>query len=485
MRVLLIFPPGTIFHEEDPPQVFPLGIGYLAAVLEKKGYEVRVLDAMVSNGKLKRNKDGTCHVGLTWEQIREKIQNINPDVVGVSCLWTADYPNAKKISEIVKEINDIPVIFGGAHTTALPEKVLSNKTIDYVVIGEGEIALPILLESIGDKEGLSRIEGIGYKVNGTSFINTNKQYISDLDQLPYPARHLFSMDKYLSSNNVHNYTFKRQPQAQMITSRGCPLNCTFCTIHSIWGRTMRFRSANNVVDEIEFLVKNYNVQEIHFEDDNISINRERMKKICEEIIRRKLDIAWTAPNGMYVHTLNRDILKIMKESGCYRVSIGIENGNQDFLRKVLGKAVDLEKVKSVAKDLKDLKIESTGFFILGIPGETIETMRETIKFAKSLDIDDALFSIYGPYPGTKLYDLSVSKGYIQSNIDYARFKNKYSTLNTEYLSAKEVENYRNRALFEFQVNKMLKHPVKYFTKAHNYKTLRRYSKRLLKGKLSR
>lgn len=270
----------------------------------------------------------------------------------------------------------------------------------------------------------------------------------------------------------------------MITSRGCPLDCSFCTIHSIWGKKVRFRSPKNVANEIEFLVREYGVEEIHFEDDNISIDPARMKEICEEIIRRKLDITWTAPNGMYAHTLNRDLLKIMKESGCYRVSIGIENGNQDFLKSVLNKALNLEKVKSVVRDLKILKIESTGFFILGVPGETRSTMKETVEFAKSLDLDDVIFSIYSPYPGTKLYKLSMSRGYIPADIEYARFKNKYCTLNTEFLSAKEVERYRNRALFELQVNKMLHHPIEYFTKAQSYRTLRRYAKRFIKGKLA-
>jgi magnesium-protoporphyrin IX monomethyl ester (oxidative) cyclase len=350
------------------------------------------------------------------------------------------------------------------------------------VIGEAELALPRLLRYLDTQDRLSEIGGIGYKLNGSININPIEQYVNDLDTLPFPARHLFPMEKYLSSKNVHNWVYKRQPQAQMITSRGCPLSCAFCTIHSIWGKKVRFRSPVNVVDEIERLVTEYKVQEIHFEDDNISINPERMKKICEEIIKRKLDITWTAPNGMYAHSLNRDLLKIMKESGCYRISIGIENGNQEFLSKVLNKALNLNKVKSVVRDLRDLGIESTGFFILGIPGETRVTMKETIEFAKGLDLDDAIFSIYSPYPGTKLYNLAVSKGYLSPNMDYARFKNKYSTLNTELLSSKEVEHYRNKALAEFQVNKMVHHPIQYFTRKDNYKTLKRYAKRYIKGK---
>jgi len=478
MRILLVFPPGTLYPEEDPPQVFPLGIGYLAAVLLEKGYDVQVMDCMVSNEKKENNEDDTVHVGLTWQQIKEEIKNAKPDAVGVSCLWTADYPNAKKVSEIVKEIDDIPVIFGGAHTTAVPTEVLSNDTIDYLVIGEGELALPELLEHLGDKERLSRIGGIGYKVNGTPIINAKREFVSNLDHLPFPARHLFHMDKYLYSKNTHSFVFKRQPQAQMITSRGCPLNCTFCTIHSIWGRKVRFRSPGNVVDEIEFLVNEYDVREIHFEDDNISINRERMAAICEGIMRRKLDITWTAPNGMYAHSLNRGLLRIMKRSGCYRVALGIENGDQDFLSKVLKKAVNLQKVRSVVKDLNDLGIESVGFFILGVPGETKETMRRTIDFAKSLDLEDAFFSIYSPFPGTELYDISTSRGYVSSDTNYARFKMKYSTLTTEYLRADEVERFRNTALLEFQIKKMLNHPIRYLTRIHNYRTLRRYFKRI-------
>lgn len=192
--------------------MFPLGIGYLAAVLEREGHEIKAIDCTVNDSELLKNEDGTFHAGLTWQKIKKEIEHFCPDVVGVSCLWTADYPNAKKISEIVKEIDDIPVIFGGAHTTALPKEVLSNKTIDYVVIGEGELVLPRLLRNIKYNDSLSKIGGIGYKLEGKLIINLIKEYISDLDKLPFPARHLFPMDDYLSAKNVHNYIFKRQPQ---------------------------------------------------------------------------------------------------------------------------------------------------------------------------------------------------------------------------------------------------------------------------------
>jgi len=483
MRVLLIFPPTTIYPEEDPSLVFPLGIGYLAAVLEQRGYEVHVIDCIAEKEELTKKEDGTFHVGLTWSEIREKIAKINPDVVGISCLCTADYINAVMVSGIVKEIDDIPVIFGGAHATALPKETLQNKNVDYVILGEGEYSLPALLESIGDKSALRRVDGIGFKENSKLNIKPITKYIEDLDSLPFPARHLFPMEKYLHTRRVHNYIAKRQPVAQMITSRGCPLKCTFCAIHHIWGRKWRFRTPKNVVDEIEHLIREYCIREIHFEDDNISLNKKRMMEICDEIIKRKLDITWTAPNGMWVQTLDRELLKKMQDSGCYRVSLGIENGNQQFLTNVVKKNMNLEKVRTVVKKLKELKIKSTGFFMVGIPGETKETILETIKFAKSLDLDDAIFSIYVPYPGAELYDISISRGYLPSNIDYYRFKNKYATLSTEHISAKQVEYLRNRALLEFQINKLIKHPVNYFTTAENYRTIRRYFKRFVIGKL--
>lgn len=483
MQVLLIFPPITIYPEEDPPLVFPLGIGYLAAVLEQKGYHVHVIDCIAEREGFTRNEDGTIHVGLTWDELKKRIEKIDPDVVGISCLWTADYVNATRISEIVKEIDNIPVIFGGAHTTALPKETLENKNIDYVVIGEGELSLPALLEKIGQKESLKGIHGVGFKDNGKIHINPPIKYIENLDSLPFPAGHLFPMEKYLRSKKVHGYISKRQPVAQMITSRGCPLNCNFCTIHHIWGKKWRARSAENVVDELEYLVKKYGVREIHFEDDNISLNRKRMMEICDGIIERKLDIAWTTPNGMWVQTLDRELLEKMRDSGCYRVCLGIENGNQDFLNNVIGKRIDLKKVSTVVKDLRKVGIKSTGLFIVGIPGETKETILETIKFAKSLDLDDAVFSIYSPYPGAELYELCISKGYIPADMDYYRFKNKYSTLSTEYLSAEQTEALRNRALLEFQVNKIVKHPIRYFTNFENFRTIRRYLKRFIVGKL--
>ncbi|TET41382.1 MAG: hypothetical protein E3J63_02135, partial [Elusimicrobia bacterium] len=218
MRVLLIFPPTTIYPEEDPPLVFPLGIGYLAAVLERKGYEVRVIDCIAERESFTKNEDGTIHVGLTWDELKKRIEGINPDVVGISCLWTADYVNAIRISKIVKEINNIPVIFGGAHATALPKETLENENIDYIVIGEGEHSFPSLLEKMGQKESLKEIHGIGFKNNGKPYINPPTKYIEELDSLPFPARHLFPMEKYLRTTRVNSYIMKRQPLAQMITS---------------------------------------------------------------------------------------------------------------------------------------------------------------------------------------------------------------------------------------------------------------------------
>ena len=480
MKVLLILPPSTLYPGDVHFASFPLGVGYLAAILERDGHEVDILDCVIEDQTPKRNKDGTFHVGLSWHAIEEGIRKYSPEVLGISCSYSVDINNARKIAEIAKRISQIPVVIGGAHSCALPRETLEDENIDYVAIGEGEGTLSLLLKRIEHREKPTHIDGLGYKKNGMLIVNPKRRYISELDGLPFPARHLFPMDKYINSKRIHGFQLKRTPYTTMITSRGCPNRCVFCTIHTIWGRKWRSRSPKNVVDEIEHLVKEYGIKEIHFEDDNISLSKARMGKICEEIVKRKLDISWATPNGISVNTLDRDIIAKMKKSGCYRLFLAIESGNQFVLDHIIKKGLSLEKVKTINRILKEFAIEVNGCFVIGLPGETREHIQDTINFAKRLDLDTVGFSIATPYPGSVLYDMY--KDNIISN-DFSNFRLNIATMNTEFLNSKEIEKLRNKAYLEFQINKFLKHPFVYLTTKQNYRTIQRYAKRIVGAKI--
>lgn len=480
MKVLLVLPPSTLYPGDVHFAAFPLGIGYLAAILERDGHEVNVLDSVIEDQTVKRNRNGTFHVGLSWGTIERTIREISPDMLGISCSYSVDFKNARKIAEIAKKISRIPVVIGGAHSSALPHETLKDANIDYVAIGEGEDTLSLLLKRIEDGKKPSGIDGLGYKQNGEAIVQPKKRYIERLDELPLPARHLFPMNKYIHNRRVHGFQLKRTPYTTMITSRGCPNRCVFCTIHTIWGRKWRFRDPMKVVDEIEHLVKEYGIEEIHFEDDNISLSKARMARICDEIINRKLDISWATPNGISVNTLDRDLILKMKRSGCYRLFLAIESGNQFVLDHVVKKGLSLEKVKRVNRILKEVDIEVNGCFVIGLPGETRKDIQDTIDFARSLNLDSVTFSIATPYPGSELYH-SYKENIIY--MDWDRFRLNVPTINTPELSAKSIEKLRNKAYLEYQLDKLVKHPLQFMTNRQNYRTIRRYIRRLLGAKI--
>jgi len=479
MKLLLIVPPSTLSPGDVYFTSFPLGIGYLAAVLEKAGHHVDILDCIIENQTPKRNRDGTCHVGLSWQEIEQRIRKSSPDVLGISCSYSADIVNAKKIARIGKTVAEIPVIIGGAHSSALPRETLEDGNIDYVVIGEGESTLLLLLNCMERGQIPAHIDGLAYKKDGNIIINPKQLFITHLDDLPFPARHLFPMERYTYSKRIHGFQLRRTPYTTMITSRGCPNRCIFCAIHTIWGRKWRPRDPIRVVDEIEHLVKEYGIREIHFEDDNISLSKTRMAKICDEIVRRKLDISWATPNGISVNSLDRDIIARMKRSGCYRLFLAIESGNQSVLDHIIKKGLSLEKAKSVNSMLKEFDIEVNGCFVIGLPGETRNNIQDTIDFALSLELDTVAFSIATPYPGSELY------GMCKNNIinhDFLNFRLNVASMNTDHLSAHEIEHLRNRAYLQFQANKFMKQPFKYLTTRQNYYTISRYAKRILDSK---
>lgn len=480
MKVFLIVPPSTLYQGDVHFASFPLGIGYLSAILERDGHEIKILDCVIENQGPKKVENNTYHVGLSWEAIKNRISEYNPDILGISCSYSVDISNALKIAKITKAVGKIPVIIGGAHSSALPHETLKDKNIDYVVIGEGEETLSLLLKSIEKGQSPDHIDGLGFKRNGDFIVNPKTNHIKDLDTLPFPARHLFDMKKYVSSKKVHGFILKRTPYTTMITSRGCPQRCVFCAIHTIWGRKWRPRNPTKVVDEIEFLVKEYGIKEIHFEDDNISLSKTRMSKICDEIVNRKLDISWATPNGISVNTLDRDIIAKMKKSGCYRLFLAIESGNQFILDHIIKKGLSLEKVKAVNSILKEFDIEVHGCFVIGLPGETAKNIQNTIEFAKSLDLETVSFSIATPYPGSELYD--ICKDNIVSD-DFSNFRLNIATMNTDFLSSNQIEKLRNKAYFQFQVNKFMRHPVGYLTNPQNYKTITRYVKRIVGAKI--
>lgn len=460
-RVLLIQPPYTILKHEPKGSQAPLGLAYIAAVLEKN-YEVAILDAVAEGFNTESFSSGLLTYGLTDKEIAQRIRDYAPDMVGVSCLFSTQLANAHRLCEIVKKINPgITTVMGGAHPSALPAKTLEDENIDYVIIGEGDFALAELIERLNAPMSLTDMDGIAFRSFGKIEVNPKAKYIENLDTLPFPARHLLPMDKYFSINRPHGTTSIRSPNTSIITSRGCPAKCVFCSIHSVWGDKFRARSPQNVLEEIEQLIRGYGIRELQFEDDNLTFNASRAKSIFREIKDAGFDIAWTTPNGVAAYALDDEMLELMKKSGCYRICLAVESGNEEVLHKIIRKPLKLSIIKPLIKKANELEIKVDAFFVVGFPGETKEQMSDTFNFANGIGAENVNFFMATPYPGTKLYEICKERGYLSENFSYEGLRVGQSSICTPEFTAAELERIVAREALKFRL-KQLRKPSVFF-----------------------
>lgn len=453
MRVLLINPPNTYHRGDDFAVTFPLGLAYLAAVLERSGHEPIVIDALAGYDPPTKATDGLYWCGMTEAELVAAALAAKPDLIGITCAYTVQYPTTCSVARALKRAMDVPIVIGGAHCSALPEKTLADGCVDYVVIGEGELPLLALCAHLERGVSLAGVRGIAYRDAAGKSQLTEKEPMEDVDGLPMPARHLFDMNGYIHSPYSHNGSTLRMPYATMITSRGCPLACSFCSVHTIWGRNNRTRSPRRTVDEIEHLQRAYGVREIHLEDDMLTLDRARVIDICREIVARGLDVTWTTPNGVSVNTLNEPLLTAMKASGCYQLALAVESGSPSVLRNLMKKNVSLDHAREVVAMMRRLEMGVFLFFVIGMPGETEADVLKTIECAKQLMPDEAYFSIATPYPGTPLYDLCRERGYIPANHDPTLMRPTQPLIETEHLSRDDVRRLCNHAYAEWEAVK--------------------------------
>lgn len=461
MRVCLIQPPCTLRSKggilKFEPRL-PLGLAYIAAVLLKDGHEVCVIDAQGEAPNTSICDGDLVTFGLPWESIGERVQKFSPEVVGISCLFSSRFANVLKTARLVKSIDrDIRVICGGIHPTIMPHEVLKNSEIDYVAIGEAE---QTILDFV-DGKPYKFIDGFGYVSNDCIHINRKSRFIQDLDSLPFPARHLFPVDEYFKRERLglleyfeKRFDIHNTHRNSVITSRGCPNDCTFCSIHCTWGYKWRPRSPENVVAELKEMRDKYNIKEVSFDDDNLAVNKKRILEICGLMVKERLDLRWDTPNGISVNTLDREVLTAIKKSGCYSLNLAIESGDQHILRDVMHKSVNLEKAKVVIKICKDVGIRTFAYFVLGMPGETLETMQHSLDFAKNVPLDEIGITIATPFPSTKLYDECLNEGYIKP-FNYENYPadndiwHRDAIISTPWLSAQELVAFKAKFYHDF------------------------------------
>ena len=345
LTVLLVSPPVTLHKLDTSLPVRPtlLGLCYLASAIRDVGHKVLLMDCFRNSPSLEHATEIASRYGIGDSKIREHLHQCDPDVVGVSSMYTQCFSDAHHFARLAhEECPNATVVFGGAHATTLPDIVLKDPNVDIVVMGEGEVTFVELLDRIAHGQDYSSVEGIAYRKNGAAVIGLPRPPIEDLDSLSFPAWDLLDRDiEAIKADHGKNRYLMRRPIGFLQSSRGCPHNCYFCSFIKIFGRAWRGRSATNVVDEMEMLIKKYGYREIHFIDDNCSVSKARMLAICDGIIERKLDVKIATPSGIAINTLDIQVLSRMKKAGFYRLCFGIETGDP-VSQKLIDKRVNLD-----------------------------------------------------------------------------------------------------------------------------------------------
>jgi len=455
MKVLLINPPQNFYPGSDLPSGnLPLGLMYIAAVLEKKGHTVEILDAFMNEPSFWKTGD-TLYIGMPYKRLKEEIQQRKPDIVGVANPFTSQVENAIKVCNIVKQVNpNILTIVGGPHVSAAPEEFLEeSKNTDIVVIGEGEYTMLEIADCREKHTPLTRIHGIAYREKDVVVRTSPRPLIKNLDELPFPAYHLVDMAKYLNPKMIEYRSFKDR-SISMITSRGCPFNCCFCSVNLHMGKSFRAHSVDYVVKHIEHVVNNFRVKTIFFEDDNLTLDTKRFEAICDKITEKGIRVKWETPNGVRVDCLTPSLLKKMKKSGCQSVFFGVESGDQQILDKVIDKSLKLKDVVKAAKACKEIGLKTGAFYIIGFPGETKENMLRTVDFALWLEKEYGVgihMFVATPSIGTRLYEECIRKGYIKKDLSSRAFAEARQTgglplIETEDFTAVEVKNIATNAV---------------------------------------
>lgn len=417
-KILLINPRNQACLMEDAAalnfgKMLPLGVAYLAAYLERIQYKVSVID-MIAEGFDDREAlpNGRVRIGLPDAPFLARVRECAPDIIGISNLFSPQDQEIKYLADLLKKnFPNVPIIVGGAHPSCAGEIVLSHPSIDYIVIGEGEKPLAELLRRLNGGIALDDQPAVGFKKpDGILYINKQFDFVEDLDTLPMPAYHLFDMNKYFGKMSVQGdrITEKFIP---MITSRGCPFLCTFCTAHQVWGRRYRKRSPKKIIEEMRFLKDKYDIEEIVFEDDNITLDMERAEKLFDLMVENKLNLQWTVPNGIAAYALTPRLIDKMQKSGCQKINFAIESGSQRVLSEVIKKPLQLDKVGALIKYSRSIGLEVGAFFIFGMPGETLDEVRESFRYIRKYKLLSANISVAFPLLGSKIYETVMANGY--------------------------------------------------------------------------
>lgn len=427
MKVLFVNPPQTASKYKFMGVIAPpLGIAYMAGVLQENNIDVEILDATAED--------------MDFKDVEKELLKRKPDLVALTAL-TPTIGRALETAQVVKEtLPDSIVVMGGYHPTFNFIETLEDENVDIVIRGEGEYIMLNLVQALENQSSLHDVKGIVFEDKNSKEIVVNPEapLIQNLDELPFPALNLLPMKKYrLLDMDTHMTT--------MITTRGCPMQCSFCSSAAMHGKKIRERSVENIVDEIEYLKTNYDIDTIAFMDDTFTLKKRKVMAICDEILKRNIEIMWGCTSR--VDTLDEKLLKKMKEAGCITIFIGVESADQQQLDNMC-KNTTIAKIENAFKIAHKLKIRTIASVALGMPGDTKEIMNKTVKFVHKLKPNYAIYSLATPYPGTKFYKEAFEKNLIKIK-DWSKYTLITPILETIDCSLNDMRKIQAKAFMKF------------------------------------
>ncbi|MBF0405788.1 MAG: radical SAM protein [Candidatus Riflebacteria bacterium] len=458
-KVMFIIPPLISFSDgNDINPVPPLGLGYLASNLQNHGFNVRILDCLVEGFYAKEIiSSEKVRIGLRFEDIVKKINGYKPDMVGISCQFSCQHDNYKSFSNYVKQnFPDCILVAGGAHATVCTEELFWNSGLDFILRSEADRSLISLIKTINSQMSFSEVDGLCWKMDGKVIINQKKLWIENLDCLPFPSFKTMNLKKYRGLSSSHGLR-KKQSFSPIITSRGCPATCTFCSANQVWGKKYRFRSVENVIEEMRILKDQFGIEEILFEDDNLTANPKRAKALFRAMIRENFNFAWDTPNGVGIWTIDNEMIDLMKESGCYRLNFPIESASKRVLNCLIKKPLDINKAKQSLEYCKKIGLDTGIFLVAGFPGETPEELWKSFKFSLECKVYFPHISYAVPYPGTEMKKICEEKNYIVGSPGFENLHTGNFYIQTPFMKRKQffktiriAKNYmRIRHLYSF------------------------------------
>jgi radical SAM superfamily enzyme YgiQ (UPF0313 family) len=462
MKILLINPPENLDLKLNIVSTqYPINLGYLAAVLISNGFEVELWDYVVEH--------------FNGDEFIARLAAFQPDLVGLTSM-TNTITSVAQISKLIKyNFPNISIAVGGTHSTALPERTMEEiSEVDYIIQGEGEISFLELCQNIANKLYVGSILGLVYRSDAGVVVNSKRPLIDDIDSIPFPARDLVNLNLYNRSHTSRGISRNFFKVSELITSRGCPNHCIFCAGHTSYGYGVRFRSVENVLREVKECIKKYSSKHFSILDDTFTLIPQRTLEICQGF--KKLGVTWDC--NTRVNNVTKELLGIMKDSGCRKVSFGIEASSERMLKEIK-KGITLEQVRNAVRWAKEEKIDIIeGTFILGShPSETIDEVNGTIKLMRELDLDFVFYGIIVPFPGTEIFQIMKDRGYIIDDMDWSKFiflGDEPPPWRTDNFTSRDLLRLQKKVLRKFYLRP--KYLIRRLLKIRNFEEIKYYSK---------